>query len=221
VTKAEMETDVEQYRSLLAKARSAVDGNDYRKAIEMALNSWQHIAGMLQYETKYAGKDFSSVETIDLVLEYAPLLLDGRALDGLEALLRSQRTIEKKTGNDLAANLAEARALMWAAYQFWDQMERQPEASANALDVPLGAESDRRRLVKEAWEKMGVVCRTESDSSHRLTFCTQLDSSAFGKCPSCGAVARAPKAKFLEMQTCPKCGLKESFVILSRKPKVD
>jgi len=61
MTKAEMEHHQQKYQSLMADARAAERAGLYRKAIEKALASWEHIDGMMQYERRYESKEFRSV----------------------------------------------------------------------------------------------------------------------------------------------------------------
>jgi len=93
MTKAEMEAHRAQYYELIAKARAARQDGRYREAVELAMSSWEYVDGMMQYERKYDDKKFSSIEGIDLVLEYAPILFDAESLDKLEFLLKKQRRL--------------------------------------------------------------------------------------------------------------------------------
>jgi hypothetical protein len=217
MTKEEMETDFMRYHAKLLQAKSALNEANYRKALQMAEESWQHVDGMMQYERKYNGVAACTIEAIDLALDYAPLLFDAGVLQRLAALLKAHRRIEKNTAEDLSDKLSKARELMWDAYRLWDQMEKRADASESVLAEHLEM-AKRWLFVRDAWQKMEVIVRLKKDGSHQLTFRTQLDAAAVGKCPVCGAIAKAKKAKFLEKQACPKCQGKVLFVILSREP---
>jgi len=72
MNKAEMESHRNDYYALMAQAWAAHHKGLYRKAVEWALSSWDHIDGMMQYERRYGKKEFESIEAIDMVLKYAP-----------------------------------------------------------------------------------------------------------------------------------------------------
>jgi hypothetical protein len=220
VNKAEMQEHHAKYQELMAEARSKEKAGSYRDAIKLALASWDHIDGMMQYRRRYEDVEFRTVEAIDMVLKYAPLLLDFASLDALEWLLKDRRRIEKHTSDSLADSLAEARSLMWDAHRLWDHLEFHPDARQDELREHLGGNQERWRALAAAWETMGLVERVSEGRSYRLALCTRMGKIVPGKCPSCGAVSEAPKAMFLEDTTCPKCGDKVSFVLLAPDPTV-
>ncbi len=214
MTKAEMEAHRTEYFALMGKARAAQQDGLYRKAIELALASYDHIDGMMQYERRYEEREFDSVESIDLILKYAPVLFDFPSLDALEDLLKTQRRIEKNTSDDLGERLSNARTLMWDAHRMWDHLEQHPEARQDDLRHALGGDQDRWRSVAERWAKMGLLHRTPEGNSYRLALCTRMGQVVSGKCFSCGAVAEAPKAMFMEELACPDCRTRGLFVII-------
>lgn len=214
--KAEMEAHREKYRALMGDARAAQQDGLYHKAVELALSSWDHVDGMMQYERRFEEKEFESIEGIDTVLKYAPLLLDFNNLDRLESLLKSQRRIDRNTSESLTEKLGKARALMWDVHHLWDHLEQHPGARQDELRQILGGDQDQWRLVAETWEKMGLVRRTPEGRSYRLSLCTRMGEVISGKCPKCGAFSEAPKAMLLEELACPKCRASVLFVMLSK-----
>ncbi len=219
--KAEMESHAAEYRVLMCTARSALQERRYREALDLALSSWEHIDGMMQFERKRTRKEPTTVEGIDIVLKHAPLLLDFQSLDKLDALLKSQRRIERNTSHNMAEKLVKARGLIWDAHAMWDHLERHPGAREDQLRQALGGDQLQWRSVAEAWERMGLVSRTPDAGSRRLSLSTQMTEAVLAKCPSCGVVARGAKARFLGELTCPKCRATVLFVILSRRPGTD
>lgn len=213
--KAELEHYRVEYRALMAKARSAERQGLYRRAVEFALASFPHIDKMMQYERTYEEKEFASIEGVDMILKYAPLLLDFASLDTLESLLKKCRRIEKNTSQSLADKLAKARALMWDAHRLWDHVERNPEARQDELRRVLGGDQDKWRTLAHAWENMGLVRRTPEGSSYRLAISTRMAEVVSGKCPCCGSVSAAPKAMLLEQSRCPKCQENVLFVMVT------
>lgn len=213
--KADMEGHRAEYQSLMVKAWSAEREGLYRTAVELALSSLNHIDGMMQYERRYESKEFDSIQGIDMILKYAPLLLDFNSLDTLETLLKNYRRIDKNTSESLADKLAKARVLMWDTHRLWDHLERNPETRQDGLRRVLGGDQDQWRSVANAWEKMGLLRRTPEGGSYRLALSTRMGELVSAKCPSCGGVVNAPKAMFLEKLACPECRTTVLFVILS------
>jgi hypothetical protein len=213
--KAEMEFHQAKYLSLMREVREARGRGLYRRAIELALATWEHIDGMMQYERKYRDASFDSIESIDFVLKFAPLLFDFPSLDSLETLLKRQRRIERDTSDDLGARLREARGVMAEAHRIWTHLERNPEARQDELAMVLGGDQRRWRSMAEAWEAMSLLRRTPERGSYRLALSTRMGEVVSAKCSCCGGKADAPKAMFLEMLKCPQCRSTVHFVILA------
>ena len=216
-----MEAHRAEYQTLMGKARSAERDGLYRRAVELALSSWDHIDGMMQYERRYEDKEFANIQGIQMILKYAPLLFDFPSLDALETILKNCRRIEKNTSDDLAQKLAEARALMWDAHRLWDHLERHPGARQDKIRRSLGGDQDAWRSIANAWQKMRLLRRTPEGGSYRLALSTRMGEVVSGKCPSCGGIATAPKAMLLEPLPCPECGAEVMFVILSTGTTTD
>ena len=215
--KEEMEDHRARYAEAMGNARAALQKGLHRSAVETALSAWDYIDGMMQCERKSGTKEFNSIEAIDLVLKYAPLLFDLSLLDRLESLLKTHRRIDKNTAASLPDKLAQARALMWAAHRLWDYLEEHPNAKQDELRQTLGGAQDQWRLIAETWEQMGLVNRAPEGRSYRLALSTRMGELVPGKCPSCGTIAEAPKAMFLEEFACAACEATVSFVILPKE----
>jgi hypothetical protein len=215
MTKAEMEAHRDAYYQHLSDAKSALERKAVPDAISLAISSWDHIDGMMQYERKYESKESFDVEGIDLVLNYAPLLFDLSSLERLEALVKNQRRIAKLVNHDLDASIARARARIWDAHRLWNQLEGRRNQSYDTAAAELGGDRDRWRPLAEAWCELGIVSRRAIGRSYALAFSTDMDESVAAKCPTCGFIAKAPKAKLLELRHCPKCRAKVSFVLLA------
>lgn len=215
-TKAEMAEDRERYHKLVANAQLALRENRFREAVKIASSSWKHIDGMMQFERKYENKEFSNIEAIDIVLEYAPLLFEFTVLDELEALLKAQRKIDRDASDDLAGNLSKARTRMLAAHQLWNHLEEHGDCQQNQLCSVLGGEQDQWRLIATTWEKMEVIHRALERGSLRLTLVTRMSAEVAAKCPSCGAVQKRTKSKLLDVADCSICSTRDRFVFLSQ-----
>ena len=216
-----MENHRAQYNDLMGDVRSSEQKGDYFEAVRLALSSWKHVDGMMQYERRYQDREFSSIEAVDVILKHAPLLFDFQALDEVESLLKTQRRIERNTSDDLADRLARARMLMWDAHRMWDHLERHSKANQRELRRALGSDQHRWRSLAETWEEMGLISRKPEAGSHRLSLSTRMSEVILGKCSSCGVVVQAAKSKFLAERTCPKCITRVLFVILARQPDSD
>jgi len=213
MTKAEMERDYRNYETKMKTARAAHRDGMYRDAVKLALSAWDHIDGMMQYARRYEKTEFDSIEAIDLVLKYAPMLFDYATLDTLESMLKSQRRIERDTAADMGEKLSSARALMWDAHRMWNHIEEHAETMQDELRARLGGDQAGWRSIAEAWEKMGILRRSADSGSYRLALITRLGEVVSAKCPSCGEVADAPKAMWLEYTVCPHCHASVLFVI--------
>lgn len=213
--KAEMEEDQANYAAWMAKARSAEREGMYHEAVRLALASWDYIDGMMQYERKYADREFANVQGIEIVLRYAPLLLDYKSLDELESLLKKYPRIDRVATDDIAQQLADARGQMWDAHRLWDHLERHPGFRQDKLRHDLGGDQEQWRTVVEFWERMGLVVRTPEGGSYRVALGTRMGGVVTARCPACGKTASAPKAMFFEELDCPECGVRVVLVILT------
>jgi hypothetical protein len=213
--KAEMEAHRDAYLAILSSVYRAIQRGAYQEAVDIAQTSWPYIDGMMQYARKYEERDFASVELIDVVLKYAPLLFDIKSLDSIDGLLDEQRRIERNTSKDLGDELNAAKSRMWDAHRLWNHLERHPEARQDELRATLGGNQESWRSVAEVWEKMGLIRRTPEAGSYRLALVTSLDAVVPGKCPACGHIATAPKAALLEELGCTQCKTTVLHVLLS------
>jgi hypothetical protein len=216
MNKAEMEGHHAAYHEIIARVRIAQSEGMCREAVLLALSSLGHVDGMMQYEQRYEKKEFASIESIDVILRYAPVLFDFQSLDGLASVLKEKRRIDRDASDDLGGRLSEARTLMWDARRMWNHLEEHAEVRQDELRQHLGGNQDRWRWVAETWEKMGLLRRVPEGGSYRVALSTRMGEVVGGKCPSCGAVAEAPKGMFLEKLMCGTCGGNGQFVILGR-----
>ncbi len=215
--KIELEEHNAKYQSLVLEAHLAHQHGLVRKAVQLAVESWDYIDGMMQYERKYNQQECVSIEAIDLVLRYAPVLFDSAKLDKLDTLLANKRRIERDTLVNIGDKVAAARCVMRDAHRLWDYLERNADVRQDKLRQILGGNQDEWRGICEAWEKMGLADRVPEGKSYRLNLSTRLGQVVKGKCSRCGEVSEAPKAFFLEELTCPGCRKRTWFVILVSK----
>jgi hypothetical protein len=213
--KVELEAHDAAYQEALEKAKAAERNGMYRVAMGAALSCWEFVDGMIQYQRKYKEQENTDIEAIDMVLRYAPLLLDSRSLHRLEKLLAETKRIVRNSSTDVVDSLSEARSQIWDNHRLWNHLEQFPDCRQEELRRQLGGDQDYWRSVVEAWEKMGLVQRKPDGRSYRVGLATRLGQLVSGKCPLCGGIEKAPKAMFLESVRCPKCRSSVSFVILS------
>lgn len=213
--KTELQEHRALYNELLSHAFAAERAGEHRIAVRKALEAWQFIDGMMQYERRYDEREFDSIKAIDLVLNFAPLLLDFESLDELDDLLRNFRRIEKNTSQSLADKLAGARSRLRDAHRLYDHLERNPGGHQDELRRALGGNQDSWRELAEAWEKVGLISRQAAGRSYALYLATRLGKIVCAICPACGARTEAPKAMLLEQLPCPECAKEVLFVILA------
>lgn len=215
--KSEMEAHHAAYFDALAKAKAAEHNGMYRAAMGAALSCWEFVDGMIQYRKKYEEEDFTDIDAIEMVLRYAPLLLDFHSLDRLESLLSDTKRIVRTSSTDIVEELTQARGEIWDNHRLWNYIEENPDCRQDELRRTLGGDQDYWRSVVEAWEKMGLVQRVSIANIYRISLSTRFGQVVGGKCPKCGKIVDAPKAMFLEPTCCPKCRSSVLFVILARR----
>jgi hypothetical protein len=216
--KAEMEAESLQYRKAIARAQYAEERGLYRQLIDAAMSAWPYVDGMVLHERKYRDNEVGNIAAIDLVLRYAPLLLDARPLNELEQLLDGYKRVLKDAFAALSERLSRARDQIRENHRLWSHLERTPGAEQDALRQTLGGAQEYWRSVAEAWERMGLLSREPAGRSYRLTLSTRMGEIVAGKCSACGHVDRAPKAMLLEPTACPKCRARVVFVLLPSRP---
>jgi hypothetical protein len=218
MTKAEMESHRNEYHALVSKAQSALQNGAHLQAVGIAVSSWVHIDGMMQFERKYEKMDLVHLEGVEIVLALAPYLLDFQSLAQLDGFLKSQRRIEKNTSADLAENVARSHALMQQAYELWNYLESASESTQGRLNENWERDQVNWRSIAQTWEAMGLIRRSPEGGPNGFVLATQMQSHSLGKCSACGAIGKAAKAKFLDKMNCPKCKQTAFFVILHRDP---
>lgn len=212
MNKSEMEYHRASYNALVSKANLAQQHGRYAEALDVAISSWAHVDGMIQYERRFGVGEVGRIEGLELVLEFAPLLFDFESLDKLEAFIKSNRRIDRNNSTDWHGRLARARSLMRDARILWNRLECAGCAYAEAVAFS-GLDSDDLHSIAQLWHNIGVL-RRESNKGATLELMTDIEASTSAKCPSCGVVAKASKVKFLGEQSCPKCRKTVSFVLL-------
>ncbi len=218
MTKAEIEQHSAAYHALMDEVSTSIRAGLFREAVDLAVSSFSHVDGMMQFEQKYGGKTTTSVASIDFVLQHAPLMFDIESIETLENLLHSQKRIAKNVSVDLSDQLGKARLLVWEAYRFWDYLEQHLTVREDDLRVALGGDSMQWRSIAKSWSDMGLINRFGDSGHHQVSLVTHLERPILAKCPSCAAVVQAIKEKVLEERTCPKCRQKRLFVLLAKEP---
>jgi len=216
MTKAELQAHRDEYDALVVRAKAAEELGLLRKAVEYGLAAWVHIDGMIQFARRYESQETVAVEAIDLVLIYAPALLDFTSLSTLETLLKTHKRIEKGSGDDLSDRLKIATAEMWDAHRMWAYLEANPGATFKQACSSLGGDAKRWQRFAKLWARMGLLHRS-GENSQCLSFSTRLGAVVPAKCRYCGDIAEAPKAMFLEPVGCTVCGKTSFFVFVAEK----
>jgi hypothetical protein len=213
--KAQLQSDVAHYRAAVAAMRTAHSEGRYSDAVGIATKACDFVDGMMQYELRFESQtERKSVETINYIFQYGPLVFDRIGLETINALLKSQKRIEKNTTADLASELQAAIELMWDAHRLWTLLEQENDAPQDKLRATLGGDQDRWRAIAESWGHMGLVRRIPERGSYRISLVTRIAAEVRGKCASCGATGKAAMGRFLEEIACPKCKTTTKFVIL-------
>lgn len=212
-TKKDLERDNEKYSVTVDAAREALDAGRVRDGVRLALSAWDYIDGMMQYGRRYENTEFDSIEAIEIVLRYAPLLFDHVTLASLRHKLAAEKRIERDTAADMGERLARATSLMWEARRLWDHIATHRDIREDTLRESLGGDQSLWRSITETWEKIGLLNRANVAGSYLLSIATRLGQVVPAKCSSCGRVATGPKAIWLEPTDCPSCHTLCMFVM--------
>ncbi len=214
MTSAEMQEHDRLYAELLEAANEASRHRLFRQAIATARQACQHVDGMMRYRERRECAEFSSLDCIELILRYAPLMFDSDSLAYLQEWLKYTRRVDKKTSQDLPGKVTDAVSLMWDAHKLWGYVESSPGVRQDQLRQLLGGDQQRWDWIAENWQHMGLVERLPVGTSYELSLVTRLGQVVNGKCLACGAVIQAPKAMFLDELTCWQCLRYRVFVLL-------
>ncbi len=212
--KAEMEIEYNLYEACMHDAKELSNQGLYAAALKKSMEALEYIDGMMQYARKYKEKEFHSIEAIDNVIKYAPLLFDQNSLDQLEQRLKFCKRIEKNTRINEEDQISEARQIIQMAYRLWNYLEVNPWTRQDQLRKILGEDQEQWRYISETWERMGLIERKKDGASYRLNLQTRMGALTRGKCINCGSIQEAPKGFFLELTPCPNCHQKVYFVIM-------
>lgn len=213
MNKAEMAYHQANYNALVSKAGHAQQHGQYAEALDVSISSWAHIDGMIQFERRFGEGAVSRIEGLELVLELAPLLFDFESLDKLDSFLTSNRRVERNASIDWHGRLAKARLLLREVQVLWDRLESAGTAHTEA-HASCELDAEHLQSIVQSWHSVGVIRRTACKGATRVELVTNLEAPTSAKCPSCGAVAKAPKVKFLDEQSCPRCRNTVLFVLL-------
>lgn len=212
-SKADLEIEDGEYWRLARRARDEVNAGELLAAIRSAQTSWPHITGMLQYARKYGESPAQSIETIEIVLRYAPVVFDRDSLNRATDLLKSQKAIVK-SDSSLPERLRLAQTQLGAAHKLWDHLERNPNQMQSELRETFGGSQEWWRWLAEVWEQQGYVRRVSEGRSYRLVLTTAFDQKVQAKCSGCGAVVVARKQRMWDDAVCPACSKTVSFVLI-------
>lgn len=213
--KADLQSAQTAYDRAMRLARAAEQQGDYPVAIARAIEAWEHLEGMMQFERRFEDAEFKSVPCIDLVLRHAPSILHAQALDELEHLLQTRRAIDRHASDDLATRLLEARETLKRAHRLLDHIERNPGARQSDLRQLLGGDQDEWRGWCERWSDIGLINRESLGGQYYLRLSAGADELTDAKCGACGGIERGSKRSFWGSHVCVACGRTETFVLLS------
>jgi phage FluMu protein Com len=214
--KAELQSEAVRYRRAVSAMRKAHKEGRILDAIQTAKNACEFADGMMQFERRFEKRpERKSIEAIDYVLQYAPLVFDLASLETLAGILKSQRRIDKNTVSDIGECLQQAFELIWDAHRLWSILVESDEIAQDKLRVNLDGDQERWRRIAETWDRMGLIRRIPERGSYRISLTTRITAEVRGKCRGCGAIGKAALGTFLEEITCPKCKVTSDFVILA------
>ena len=214
MAKADLEFDHEEYLAALEQAQLAMRTADLADAVAHAVQSFEHVDGMMQFEKRYNDVESVAVDTVSLVIENAPLVFDNDALDKVESLLASKKRIERNAQGHLREKLAAAREAIREVGLVWDHIDRLQESTDAREWFAIPCKTARWRFIVSAWSAMGIIRPVERDGADAFEWVTRMDAATRAKCSSCGTLAKGPRVRLLEPAVCPACRQKVSFVLV-------
>lgn len=213
--KAELRAHNEMYQRLLSEAKAAVLGRSFQRGIERAASAWNHVDEMMQFQRKYQKHEFVPLECVDIVLRYAPLLLEIDYLNRLEELLKTKRRVERNSTENLKMRLGQARGLFHYVYQLFDCIESGQSCRIESLPQTIHSKYTDRETVIAQLVEIGLARLQRSASGALISLITSMESMVSGKCMHCGHVEQSQKSDFLLTRVCSCCGQHTLFVILA------
>lgn len=212
--KIDLEVAAQHYAERWGAVRQCLERCDFGGAIKHAVASLPFIDEMMAYETKYQGTEFTSVETIDVVLRIAPPLFFVQAINELGDLLRAKKRIDRLASDDLAERLVHARHNMDAACHLWNALESHGTVDETSL-IKSFRRSSTWQEISSVWHEAGVAEPVTLSGSRHWRLVTRMASLARVKCSGCGVKGKASKEKLLQTIRCPRCGVEGYFTLLS------
>jgi len=216
-TKAELESASRHYHHYLVAAKTAIQAGNIFAAIQNSVASLSSIDGMMQFERKSNQREFNSIETIELILTYSPVIFDSESLDRLADVLKSQKRIDKNASADIAKNLKTARQQLNNSYQLWLHLLQFPNHTIEAAMENVGAPKEWLTWLVQYWEMQGYARRIELTGKTHVQVMLPQDEIVSAKCPGCGVVGNGKKWQFWNTNTCPKCKHQVVFVMIKKQ----
>jgi hypothetical protein len=208
--KSELESGWLRYSTIAQKADALLIDGYYNEAIDVSLQSLEHLDYSTQYQQKFLNRNPPFVDTLSHILEYAPLFFRTDALERLASMTKVIRTLEGRTGLPLAAKLISAPHRMKHAYQFWKAIEDQADAAIVQRDVP-----NAKTLLAKIWMHSGLVDLHKDNTRTMWKLRTDFIQSVACKCHSCGDTMKVMKAIVLSDMDCLNCTSKTTWLLLA------
>lgn len=213
--KSEAEAHFKRYVSTIRLAETHLASGKILAGFNEARRALEYVPGMVQHESKVRENSLNSIAAVEIVCRLAAVFLDSSAIDAVDELLKRKRTLDRDTDRDLSGVVALGRQRLGEAYAILHTLE----SSGPVLDSeflihqkrPDRLQSDFIELMIEA----EVVQRVEIDGQTALQLATDLNRLTVAMCPDCGVRVKAPKAKLLEPNKCPKCKNGVSFLLVA------
>jgi len=215
VKKSEAEAHFKRYVAIIQTAETHLAAGRILAGFNEARRALEFVPGMVQHESKVRENSLKSIAAIEIVCRIAAVFLAFEAIDEVEELLKKKRTLDRDTDRDMGDVVALGRERMTDAYAILNKLEQ----AGPVLEADFainGKRPDRLRadfigLMIEA----EVVQRIEIDEQPAIQLATDMNRPAVAMCPDCGVRVKAPKAKLLEANKCPKCQNGVSFLLVA------
>ncbi|MGC4002557.1 MAG: hypothetical protein QM811_05195 [Pirellulales bacterium] len=211
-TKSDLEASYNAYHSGFTFCKLHLQENRYAQAVELASTTFPHLEGMIHFEKKYNKIDIDDIGVINLIIRFAPVVLDIESLSALEIVLLNNKRIKKIANRDYLSELEFAKTKLYEANRLWMGLENRKINFQADIGKTLGGDQDWWRWLCECWELAGLIHRVPQSNSYKISLASYMHEVVSGKCPTCGACASGKQSLFWDSVKCPKCTNQVYFV---------
>jgi len=210
---AELQAHHDEYNTLERRVSTMVGNREFPAVFSVCLKSLEHVVPAIKFRKQRGIEpEMPALFSLDAICRYAPPLFEHSVIESSLRFVNTTRILVRHE-NRYQQAIQAAMDREEIARLVWNRIEQQPGALQRDLGKDLGVHQDTVREIVEVWEQLGVVSRTQHETSYRLEFRSRLDAEVDGVCRACGVRGRGRKEAFLKPIRCQKCGSESYYHI--------